>query len=196
MPTTSLGVWTPGDTDDWDLTIDLAAMALSVDEAITMNASRIIGTDAQRLSASAPSLREGLQFYTTDTNREWFYDGSAWKPDGTSGHHNGNPGASLTGISIPAGAVALPRGVVIKTGMMTFTTSTAFGNEYANTITFASPFPNAVLSLQLTQIQVDGALAGSVIAYDSLNTSSFRAFYPNSTASGTKRSFSWVAIGY
>ena len=31
MPTTTKGTWTPADNDDWDLTIDLAAMANSID---------------------------------------------------------------------------------------------------------------------------------------------------------------------
>ena len=34
MPTTPKGIWSPDDGDDWDLTIDLAAMAISTDAAI------------------------------------------------------------------------------------------------------------------------------------------------------------------
>lgn len=35
MPTTPRGIWTPSDSDDWDLTVDWAANAASIDTAIT-----------------------------------------------------------------------------------------------------------------------------------------------------------------
>lgn len=35
MPTTPRGIWTPADSDDWDLTVDWAANAVSIDTAIT-----------------------------------------------------------------------------------------------------------------------------------------------------------------
>lgn len=34
MPVSARGVWTPADSDDWDLTVDLAAMATSIDVAL------------------------------------------------------------------------------------------------------------------------------------------------------------------
>ena len=78
MPTTPLGVWTPDDGDDWDLTIDLAAMAISIDAALIAGATRVIGTDAERIAATAPLLRNGLEFYATDTGIEWRYTSGAW----------------------------------------------------------------------------------------------------------------------
>ena len=41
MPTTPKGIWSPDDGDDWDLTIDLAAMAISTDAAIPGDSGRI-----------------------------------------------------------------------------------------------------------------------------------------------------------
>lgn len=43
MPTTPRGIWTPSDSDDWDLTVDLAAMAVSIDDAITSAAQADTG---------------------------------------------------------------------------------------------------------------------------------------------------------
>lgn len=75
MTTSALGVWTPGDSDDWDLTIDLAAMANSID---TVLLSRY-----QRSSATAAGLGTGLfngqTAWVTGTNPGlYFWNGTAW----------------------------------------------------------------------------------------------------------------------
>lgn len=79
MPTTPLGVWTPDDADDWDLTVDLAAMAVSVDTVITDSITSAAGTNANRLSLVEPLLKDGLQFYATDTNTLWRYVAGGWR---------------------------------------------------------------------------------------------------------------------
>lgn len=48
MPTTPRGVWTPSDSDDWDLTVDWAANALSVDQAIDNQTAKNAATAAAR----------------------------------------------------------------------------------------------------------------------------------------------------
>lgn len=89
MPITPGGRWSPSDGDDWDLTTDLAAMQVSNESATATEITNAlagvkqnyrVGTDAQRLAISGADLFEGLQFYATDTNRDWFYDGAAWLP--------------------------------------------------------------------------------------------------------------------
>lgn len=51
MPTTPGGIWTPDDNDDWDLTVDLAATAVSIDDAISAAVSDV--------SASTPLVQRG-----------------------------------------------------------------------------------------------------------------------------------------
>lgn len=87
MPTTPDGRWSPNDGDPFDLTTDLAAMQVSNSTA-TANAiannvppqNYRVGTDAQRRAIPAGQLYEGLTYYTTDTDRNWFYSGTTWLP--------------------------------------------------------------------------------------------------------------------
>lgn len=53
MPTTPRGIWTPADSDDWDLTVDLASMALSIDSAIS--ASVATGSISMFGGSAAPA---------------------------------------------------------------------------------------------------------------------------------------------
>lgn len=82
MPTTPGGRWSPGDSDEWDLTTDLAAMQVSNE---TASASEIqtasnyrVMTNGQRLALPSAQLREGLTVWTSDTRTEWRYTGSVW----------------------------------------------------------------------------------------------------------------------
>lgn len=79
MATTSPdNLWSPDGTDDYDFTIDAAAMQGSVQAALTSIRSRVryfVGTNAARIAATAV---EGDIWYANDTNIEWFYNGSAW----------------------------------------------------------------------------------------------------------------------
>lgn len=86
MATTSPdNIWTPDSGDDYALTVDLAAMADTIQDAITaVPRNYRVGTDAQRLAITGGNLFEGLTFYTTNTNIEWFYNGSAWLPNDTN----------------------------------------------------------------------------------------------------------------
>ena len=83
MPITpNFPLWSPDDSDDWDLTIDLAAMQVSVDSALSVIERAPLSldmTNAERLAIIAPQLRRGLVVYATDTKIEWRYDGSAWR---------------------------------------------------------------------------------------------------------------------
>lgn len=80
MATTSPdNIWTPDSGDDYALTVDLAAMADSVQDALNTVKNYQVGTEAQRAALGPSSRFDGLKFYATDTDLEWFYDGSAWK---------------------------------------------------------------------------------------------------------------------
>lgn len=76
MPVTEKGVFSPGDNDDWDLVIDLATMAASIDMAIENHPQNyLIDTATNR---PAPGVR-GRTFFATDTGQSFFDDGTAWK---------------------------------------------------------------------------------------------------------------------
>lgn len=112
MATTSPdNIWTPDSGDDYALTVDLAATADTVQAALNTlrntTASRV-GTNAQRLALTGPSLFEGLTFYTTDTNRSWFYDGAAWLT-ADPGTYLLTP-SSVTGGTITAGKTVVTSG--------------------------------------------------------------------------------------
>lgn len=96
MPTTPLGFWTPDDSDDWDLTVDLATTAISIDTAVAANRNALRGP-----FANIPAFGiEGRTYYATDTNQSWFDTGSAWVSNDTGlyllGRATGSTVASLS----------------------------------------------------------------------------------------------------
>lgn len=80
MATTSPdNIWTPDSGDDYALTVDLAAMADTVQDALTARPVNYrVLTNAQRLALTGPALFEGLTVWTSDTKIEWLYTGGAW----------------------------------------------------------------------------------------------------------------------
>lgn len=86
MATTSPdNIWSPDSGDDYALTVDLAAMADTVQDAITnvrTTGSYRAGLESGRVST--PSPFSGLLYFSTDTGRLWRYNGTTWLPQ-TSG---------------------------------------------------------------------------------------------------------------
>ncbi|QOC59370.1 hypothetical protein SEA_LIFES_44 [Microbacterium phage Lifes] len=79
MATTSPdNIWTPDAGDDYALTTDLAAMADTIQDAITANNNNLSGLDANRPANGSPGLANGMTWYSTDTRVTWRYDGSTW----------------------------------------------------------------------------------------------------------------------
>lgn len=76
--TTPDNIWSPDAGDDYALTTDLAAMADTVQDAITDNRVGRIGTNAERLALAGGDLFEGLTFRTTDTKLDWVYTSGDW----------------------------------------------------------------------------------------------------------------------
>lgn len=54
MAVTPRGIWTPDGVDGWDLTVDLAAMAVSIDTAIT-TATDVVHATVTALKATSPA---------------------------------------------------------------------------------------------------------------------------------------------
>lgn len=82
MATTPKGIYYPvvGDVMT-PLASRFAALATSVDTALgeVNPAGHYTGTLAERALLEAPDLREGIYWYSTDTNLMAIYNGSAWK---------------------------------------------------------------------------------------------------------------------
>lgn len=136
MPTTPRGIWTPTDGDDWDLITDLAAFAVSVDTAIGAALSglplptRYIGTDAERSALTAPNLRNGIEFQTTDTNLIWYRVSGAWTQvlPGQSFRMAAGQGTTPAGgsvaVTFPAGRFTVAPKVTVTSTSGRFTTIT------------------------------------------------------------------------
>lgn len=133
------------------------------------------------------------------TNQVYTYTGTpgSWLALPGAAHHGGNPGSVVTGIGIPSAAVALPTGLIVKTGALTSTTTVAFGNEYFPSVAFATAFPTACLHVSITPLSGApiSSSSGNPIAIDNLSPSAFRALVPGSGSSFV-RGFAWMALGY
>lgn len=130
MPTTPNGVWSPDDSDDWDLVTDLAAMAVSIDNAFGTPPASFLGTEAERAALAAPKLRNGVTFRTTDTNITYHRSAGAWRiAPGTllgsfettgTGNISGASGTVVGGVVVSS--VAVPVGQRVK--------ATAYYSQY------------------------------------------------------------------
>lgn len=79
MPTPNFGLplYTTADTAALDVLLN--GQSNAIDTALLASEGYVIGTDAQRLALTAPRRKEGLKWYSTDTNIGWFYNGTAWR---------------------------------------------------------------------------------------------------------------------
>lgn len=75
------GIWTPDYSVAYNLPVDLAAMADTIQAGLNSvrdGAAYRTGTDAERLALPPGELFDGLRFYATDTGIEWRYNGTQW----------------------------------------------------------------------------------------------------------------------
>lgn len=105
-------------------------------------------------------------------------------------------GSSIVGIEFPSAPVS--GSLIVKAGMIHNGTTVQYGNEYMSAIGFETPFPNACLSVQITEIHQGSAVAHGKPAIDDLSESQFRVLYPGAGGSPvpTERAFLWMAVGY
>lgn len=135
MPTTPGGRFSPGDTDDWDLTTDLAAMQVSNESATATEISAAIaampaqpqnyriGTDAQRLALSGANLFTGLRFQTTTNGSfEWL------NTTGTAAGWRIAPGQLLASFVGPVANTSGPGAIV---GSVTSTIPLPIGQKFS-----------------------------------------------------------------
>lgn len=120
MPVTPLGVWTPNDSDDWDIVTDLAAMGVSIDGAITGVANATIykaGLTSARPLASA--VTEGYMWYATDTNVLWRHNGSAWELFGLGPFKSIQVSSNTTGTVAGTGTMQALTGIALSSAVTT-----------------------------------------------------------------------------
>lgn len=78
MATTSPdNIWSPDSGDDYALTVDLAAMADTVQDAFTDIRTNTLSTGGTTANRPAAGL-EGRTYYATDTNIQWLDTGTEW----------------------------------------------------------------------------------------------------------------------
>lgn len=203
MATTSPdNIWTPDNSDEYDLTVDLAAMATSVQTALEKRANSYKGTSAQRVAFQS-SVRVGDLWQDTNGTQDLYVWTGTWNkiPRKVVQLGSQRVGSDLVNIGIPASPTA-DSDVQIRTGFWHGFTSwhTTFLNEYVPAINFSPSFPNACLSVLVQPIHSGAADARSAngVAVDIKSNSGFRAMYPRMSSGGaaTERAFFWVAFGY
>jgi len=116
-----------------------ATQATSVHNALNLARGGYVGTDSDRIALTAPDLREGIYWYSTDTDVRWFYNGAAWVtavpgenllyPSSVAG-----TGVTLTGskVSFSASSTISVNGVF----------STAFDNYLIEVVVPTTSTPN------------------------------------------------------
>lgn len=203
MATTSPdNIWTADNSDEYDLAVDLAATATSIQTALEKRANSYKGTSAQRVAFQS-TARVGDLWQDTNGSQELYVWTGVWnkipRKDVRIGFQT--VGASLSTIGLPPAPTA-DSPVQIRTGFWHGDTTwhTTFLHEYVPLINFSPAFPSACLTVHITPIHVGSASAVSPNgpAIDNKSDSGFRAMYPRGTGGGaaTNRAFFWTAFGY
>jgi hypothetical protein len=147
MATTSPdNLWTPDTGDDFALTVDLAAFADTVQDALTDIRTEIqytSGTDAARITAAA-TASIGDRWVTTDTTpkQEFFYTGSAWVLD-----YVPRTSWTPTWTNFIVGASTVTANYCVTAGRCIGSIDVAIGSGFAmssSTINFIPPITPAV----------------------------------------------------
>lgn len=79
--TTPDNIWTPDAGDNYALTTDLAAMADTIQDAITdVRSTGAYRADLEANRLSTPDPFDGLLYFSTDTGKLWRYSAGTWLP--------------------------------------------------------------------------------------------------------------------
>jgi hypothetical protein len=80
MPTPYFGLPLYTATDTAALDTLLNGQSSAIDNALLANVWQFSGTDAARIALTAPRLREGIRWRSTDTGTEWYRSATTWLP--------------------------------------------------------------------------------------------------------------------
>lgn len=156
--------------------------------AVTARAGRAI-TAADPLIVWRADAGAGRQI-------EYTINGTNWIATGDFTEHK-NEGAPVSGIVIPGSSqnIVTPQ---TRTGKMNAVTSSAFGNEYAPTVTFTTPFPVGCTNVSVTQVFGNAGPHpySGALAIDILDATRFRVVYVGAGSSPTHRAFLYHADGF
>lgn len=154
------------------------------------------GTAAARGAMTAGQLVVGWIFIETDTRAMYVWTPSGWDPLGVH-QHQGRVGSAMDGITVPAAAAAPSSTLLEKSGVLRATTVSTFGNEYMPAVVFDTPFPNAILGVDITPFHINSGPQAPArpFALDLMSPTQFRALVPGSTTA-TDRAFAWSARGH
>lgn len=168
MATTSPdNIYSPDLSNPWLQTVDLAAMADSVQDALNNvrgGQAYQVGTDAERLALSGSGRFKGLIFYTTDTNLEWRYDGSAWVRTDT-----GDIALTLNGGWTSTSGTATVR---VRNGIATLNSRLAT-SAGATTSAFTLPVGARPSSQRVSMVSVGGTTGVQAVVINSNGGVSF-----------------------
>ena len=185
-----------GETPKWEAVRDGIESVNDIVPVANATARAQLLTDLTGLG-QAPTAARPLYVRQGDTGDYWLHDGSAWVLQGPARASYAASGSALGQIAVPTASVPdVDARTIRKTGKSNFFTTTAFGNEYSGIIPFPSPFPTAVLYVNITQIHVGSVVAyAGAVAVDVVSTTDFRVVYVGGGAP-TNRAFLWEAVGY
>lgn len=148
MPVTPLGIYSPAGTEGYDLTVDLAAMATSIDSAIGSAETGITSVREIKTYKWAnvserngqTGMAEGDTGWQNDTNIYYHYTGAAWKAwDSNWITYT----STLTGITLGTGGTSTSRykyeaGLIVDDWRIIFGTG---GSISGGTATRTLPVP-------------------------------------------------------
>lgn len=158
----------------------------AVDAAITTGITGIpknylVGTNAQRLALTGVALFEGLRFYATDTNIEWFHTGAAWVINGRDNR------LVAWNTNTP---VVHSKQVLIKNGLASGTT----GATGVLSTTFSEAFASACVAVVLMPDQNSNMSAWPVLVEASVGPTGFQTLWGNKANSPVRSNY--IAFGY
>lgn len=163
-----------------------ANLAGSTDTALTTvrnQSGRYTGTNAQRLALVAGTGRsEGTEFYTTDTDKNWMYDGTQWV-NSDPGLFIVTPAAAPTGFTVDADGSLVATN--LSTGFRNF--DNIFSGRFRNYRMEVNVVKNTTSGTSVAQFRSGGstisnaAYSASAI-YTSNGSAPASSFYSNQTS--------------
>lgn len=122
MPTANFGLplYTTSDTSALDTLLN--GQSNAIDAALAANSNRLIGLDSARTALAAPKRKEGLQWFSTDTDIEWEFDGTNWVTN--------ENGIYLIRPTSVAGATLAADGTIIPSNSTTVSVNGVFSTRY------------------------------------------------------------------
>ena len=171
------------------LATHFANLANSTDTALTAVSNGqdgYVGTDAVRIAMIAPRLREGISYYSTDTDKEWFYNGTTWVSSGV--------GSNLVWPTSATTATIGANAVVTASSAASFSLNGVFNSrfrEYEVSYDLTRSAGSANLFMRMRNVTTDAT--GTVYIYRRIGTSG-AGYVENLTTANSAFEFSLTPV--